>query len=96
VVAPQRERSEKRQSIAMDDDRPLDALRGACGDRHELWLSEAPVSEYADSGLPATTMGRSLSEDRLFFAAALAAGGALAEAAPARIALLEDEEEEVW
>jgi hypothetical protein len=32
---------------------------------------------YAASGLPAKTMGRSLEEDPLFFAAALAAGAAL-------------------
>ena len=34
---------------------------------------------YRASGLPTRTMGRTLDEDRLFFAAALAAGGALAE-----------------
>ena len=38
---------------------------------------------YAASGLPATTMGRSLPQDPLFFAAALAAGAALAAAAGA-------------
>jgi hypothetical protein len=37
----------------------------------------APLDEYVDSGLPAKTMGRELDEDRLFFAAALAAGDAL-------------------
>ena len=36
---------------------------------------------YAASGLPASTMGRDLDEDPLFFAAALAAGAALAAAA---------------
>jgi len=43
---------------------------------------ELPVDlhGYADSGLPATTMGRTLEEDPLFFAAALAAGTALAGA----------------
>ena len=35
---------------------------------------------YADTGLPASTMGRSISEDPLFFAAPLAAGRALAGA----------------
>jgi uncharacterized protein DUF3866 len=63
------------------DDVPLDQLREACGDRHEVWLRPARVDEYARTGLPAMTMGRDLSEDRLFFAAALAAGDALAEAA---------------
>jgi hypothetical protein len=35
---------------------------------------------YAESGLPASTMGRAISEDPLFFAAPLAAGRALAGA----------------
>lgn len=66
-----------------DDGAPLDRLRQACGQRHELWIRPAPVDEYAASGLPATTMGRALAEDRLFFAAALAAGDGLAVAARA-------------
>ena len=43
---------------------------------------ELPVDlyGYAASGLPARTMGRSLEEDPLFFASALAAGTALADA----------------
>ena len=64
-----------------DGDGPLDQLREACADRHEIWPREAPVDEYAASGLPATHMGRELADDRLFFAAALAAGDALAAAA---------------
>jgi hypothetical protein len=60
----------------------LDQLRQACGGRHELWIRDAPVDEYAESGLPAEHMGRDLDEDRLFFAAALAAGDGLAAAAP--------------
>jgi hypothetical protein len=56
----------------------LDSLREATGDRHEVWVRPAPLDEYADSGLPTKTMGRELDEDRLFFAAALAAGDALA------------------
>ena len=47
-------------------------LRRAC---------EAAVDEYAASGLPAGHMGRSIDEDRHFFAAALAAGEGLAAAA---------------
>ena len=62
-------------------DGPLAELREACADRHEVWPREAPVDEYAASGLPATHMGRELAEDRLFFAAALAAGDGLAAAA---------------
>jgi hypothetical protein len=56
----------------------LDRLREACGDRHDVWVRPAPLDEYAASGLPTRTMGRELDEDRLFFAAALAAGDALA------------------
>ncbi|HWX51854.1 MAG TPA: hypothetical protein VNY34_01095, partial [Solirubrobacteraceae bacterium] len=36
---------------------------------------------YAAAGLPASTMGRGLTEDPLFFGAALAAGTALGELA---------------
>jgi Protein of unknown function (DUF3866) len=57
---------------------PLDDLREACEGRHELCLREAPVEEYAASGLPADHMGRGIAEDELFFAAALAAGDGLA------------------
>ncbi|MBM3667991.1 MAG: DUF3866 family protein [Actinobacteria bacterium] len=57
---------------------PLDRLRDACGDRHDLWVREVDLAGYAASGLPARTMGRDLDQDRLFFAAALAAGDALA------------------
>jgi hypothetical protein len=59
----------------------LDGLRDACGDRHEIWPREARVDDYAATGLPSRHMGRSLDEDRLFFAAALAAGDGLAAAA---------------
>jgi hypothetical protein len=58
----------------------LDELRNACAGRHEIWPRHALVDEYAESGLPATHMGRGISEDRLFFAAALASGDALAAA----------------
>jgi hypothetical protein len=67
--------------VPVPQDGPLDQLRDACGDRHEVWEREAPVDEYAAAGLPATHMGRELADDRLFFAAALAAGDALAAAA---------------
>src|SRR3954451_8648334 len=65
---------------------PLDELREACGDRHEIWPREAPVEEYAESGLPTTHMGREIADDRLFFAAALASGDALAAATLAELA----------
>jgi Protein of unknown function (DUF3866) len=56
----------------------LEELRGACGDRHRLSPAAADLEGYAASGLPARTMGRSLQEDPLFFAAPLAAGTVLA------------------
>ena len=58
----------------------LDALIEICGGRHDLAVQRVDLSGYEDSGLPATTMGRSLAEDPLFFAAPLAAGRALADA----------------
>jgi hypothetical protein len=58
----------------------LDQLRDACGDRHEIWPREAPLDEYIATGPAARHMGRSIEEDRLFFASALAAGDGLAAA----------------
>jgi hypothetical protein len=53
-----------------------DALEDAPG-RHRLRSAPADLDGYEASGLPARTMGRSLREDPLFFAAPLAAGAAL-------------------
>ncbi|HEU5141965.1 MAG TPA: DUF3866 family protein [Solirubrobacterales bacterium] len=53
------------------------ALATACGWRHRLREAAADLEGYAASGLPARTMGRDLRDDPLFFAAPLAAGGAL-------------------
>jgi hypothetical protein len=64
----------------------IEELRRACGDRHEIWPREAAVDEYAASGLPVTHMGRELVDDRLFFAAALASGDALAATTLAEVA----------
>jgi hypothetical protein len=63
------------------DPAPLRQLREICGERHEIRIRKAALDEYAASGLPAVHMGRELPDDRLFFAAALAAGDALAAAA---------------
>jgi hypothetical protein len=54
------------------------ALEAAPG-KHRLRAAPADLDAYAASGLPTTTMGRSLEEDPLFFAAALAAGRLLGE-----------------
>lgn len=67
-------------------DDPIGRLRRACGTRHELEQREIDIGGYAESGVPATTMGRGLSDDRLFFAAALAAGDAVGAAALAEAA----------
>jgi len=52
-------------------------LADAAAWRHKLTEVSADLEAYAATGLPARTMGRSLEEDPLFFAAPLAAGGAL-------------------
>jgi hypothetical protein len=49
------------------------------GEGHEWVELEADLEGYRASGLPARTMGRTLDEDPPFFAAALAAGTALAQ-----------------
>jgi len=60
----------------------LDALHRVCDDRHDVVVEPIDLPGYAASGLPARTMGRTIEEDPLFFAAALAAGRALADAVP--------------
>lgn len=56
-----------------------DALEAARAAGHAVVEAAVDVDGYRASGLPTRTMGRTFDEDRLFFAAALAAGGALAE-----------------
>jgi hypothetical protein len=60
---------------------PIAVLATAAGWRHRLRESAVDLVGYATTGLPAKTMGRGLEEDPLFFAAALASGGALGESA---------------
>jgi hypothetical protein len=52
-------------------------LEQASGDRHQLLEAPVDLGAYAASGLPITTMGRSLQDDPLFFSAPLAAGALL-------------------
>lgn len=59
-----------------------EAMRGGCGENHRLREIAFNLEGYVASGLPTRTMGRSVEEDELFFAAPLAAGGALAAAIP--------------
>jgi Protein of unknown function (DUF3866) len=60
----------------------LDALHEVCDDRHDVTVEPVDLEGYSASGLPARTMGRTIEEDPLFFAAPLAAGAALADAVP--------------
>jgi hypothetical protein len=59
----------------------LDALHRVGGDRHDVEVEPVDLEGYEKSGLHTKTMGRTLAEDPLFFAAPLAAGRALAGAA---------------
>jgi hypothetical protein len=52
-------------------------LAEAAAWRHKLREAPADLAGYVSSGLPARTMGRTLAEDPLFFAAPLAAGASL-------------------
>lgn len=52
-------------------------LADAADDRHQLHEASPDLVGYATSGLSARTMGRSIEEDKLFFAAPLAAGHVL-------------------
>jgi Protein of unknown function (DUF3866) len=61
----------------------LDVERPARITRHDWRRAAVDLPGYAASRLPARTMGRTLLEDPLFFAAALAGGVALAELAAA-------------
>ena len=49
-------------------------LENAREDRHHLHLHHVELDAYSASGLPTGTMGRTIAEDPLFFAAPLAAG----------------------
>jgi hypothetical protein len=62
----------------------LDALHEVCDARHDVAVEPVDLEAYAASGLPARTMGRTIAEDPLFFAAPLAAGAALAGAVRVR------------
>ena len=59
----------------------LELARPARITRHDWRRGMVDLPAYAASGLPAQTMGRGLTDDPLFFGAALAGGAALAELA---------------
>jgi len=67
-------------AIPVDLPSVLDALHRVCDDRHDVVVQPVDLEGFAASGLPARTMGRTIADDPLFFAAPLAAGGALADA----------------
>jgi hypothetical protein len=58
---------------------PIAVLATAAGWRHRLHEAPVDLNGYQASKLPAQTMGRTITEDPLFFAAALASGRALGE-----------------
>jgi Protein of unknown function (DUF3866) len=64
-----------RPPLAVDVERPVRITR------HDWRRAEVDLPGYAASGLPSQTMGRTLEQDPLFFGAALAGGGVLAELA---------------
>jgi hypothetical protein len=67
--------------IPVPTDDPVAAtLATAATDRHQLLEAPADISGYEEANLPSRTMGRTIQEDPLFFAAALASGRALAAA----------------
>jgi hypothetical protein len=71
-------------TAAVDMPSVLDALHRVCDDRHDVEVEPVELDAYEGSGLSTRTMGRTLAEDPLFFAAPLAAGRALASAAEVR------------
>jgi hypothetical protein len=69
------EPASNRPALALDVDRPVRITR------HDWRRAAVDLPAYAAAGLPASTMGRGLTEDPLFFGAALAGGTALGELA---------------
>jgi hypothetical protein len=59
----------------------LEAARPVRLTRHDWRRATVDLPAYAACGLPVETMGRTLAQDPLFFGAALAGGGVLAELA---------------
>jgi hypothetical protein len=72
---PSRPASAERGTLVVEVERPARIAR------HDWRRATIDLPAYASSALPATTMGRGLIEDPLFFAAALAGGSVLAELA---------------
>jgi len=65
-------------TVAIPDNQP--EIAGALGTtQHRVQQVPADLTGYAEAGLPQTTMGRSLQDDPLFFAAPLSAGTLLGQ-----------------
>jgi hypothetical protein len=62
-----------RPALALEVERPVRITR------HDWRRAPIDLPAYAQSGLPAVSMGRGLAQDPLFFGAALAAGSVLAQ-----------------
>jgi hypothetical protein len=71
---------EARRARPPDAERPI-TDRPARITRHDWRRATVDLPAYAACGLPAHTMGRAIATDPLFFGAALAGGGALAQMA---------------
>jgi hypothetical protein len=71
-------RVSERPGLALDVERPARITR------HDWRRASVDLPAYAECGLPAHSMGRSIAEDPLFFGAALAGGGVLAQLASER------------
>jgi hypothetical protein len=67
--------------VPADNPEAAAQLASAAGDRHQLHKAKPDLAGYAATGLPAKVMGRGIEEDKLFFAAALAAGQVLGASA---------------
>ena len=70
--------AQERPALAVEARRPI-VERPARIARHDWRRASVDLPAYAASGLPTETMGRGLTADPLFFGAALAGGGVLAE-----------------
>jgi hypothetical protein len=68
----------RRPAMALEAERAI-TDRPARIARHDWRRASVDLPGYAASGLPASTMGRTIAQDPLFFGAALAGGAALAE-----------------
>jgi hypothetical protein len=63
--------------VPVDNPETAAQLASAAADRHKLHKAQPDLAGYSSTGLPARTMGRTIDEDPLFFAAPLAAGQVL-------------------